>query len=152
MSRVGALGTLRLEGCLLVILVAFCVALVKYFLICMYHISTRNSCMEFKQTGFLNCHAYVQVIVSQPQHCWCLEPDHFFAAEAILHILFYFIFLFIWLHQVFSCGMRDLVSWPEIKPRLPALGPPGKSLGMRVLLLTADLESKKVKTESLLWW
>ena len=27
-----------------------------------------------------------------------------------------------WLYQVFSCSMRDLVPWPGIEPRPPALG------------------------------
>ena len=46
-------------------------------------------------------------------------------------VLFFFfsIYLFIWLHQglvaaceIFSCSMQDLVPWPQIKPRPPALG------------------------------
>ena len=30
--------------------------------------------------------------------------------------------IFMWLYQVFSCSMQDLVPWPGIEPRPPALG------------------------------
>ena len=33
-----------------------------------------------------------------------------------------FVYLFIWLCQIFSCSMWDLVPWPGIKPGPPALG------------------------------
>ena len=51
----------------------------------------------------------------------------FFFKRAIVFFLFQY--LFIWLHKVFvlahrifSCSMRDLVSWPGMEPRPPALG------------------------------
>ena len=44
---------------------------------------------------------------------------------------------------IYSCGMGDLVSWPEIKPRPPALGAwslrrwtPGESRGTSEFLVT----------------
>ena len=47
---------------------------------------------------------------------------------------FKFTFFSIWLHQIFSCDMEDLVPWPRIKPgilhwdhRILSSGPPGKS-------------------------
>ena len=34
---------------------------------------------------------------------------------------FFFLYLFILLHQVFSCSMWDLIPLPRIEPRPPAL-------------------------------
>ena len=60
------------------------------------------------------------------------------------------VYLFIWLHQVlviicgvFNCVVLDLVPWPGMKPRPPALrvqklpaGPPGRSHDMGFLFLS----------------
>ena len=67
-----------------------------------------------------------------PSHCVLASHKE----EALAPLPLFFIVLFIWLHQalivtcgIFSCSMRtlscglwDLIPWPGIQPRFPALG------------------------------
>ena len=81
-----------------------------------------------------------ELVVSWQEVRWIWWMRQNFIAQFVQLFRKNNIYLFIWLHRVlvvahriFSCGMWDLVPWPWIEPRPPALGvwnlnpwPPGK--------------------------
>ena len=79
---------------------------------------TEKSSLNFKtQKSILTLNSY-------PHNFWPYSKSIY-----KIKYIYIYVYVFIWLHQVFiaecgifSCSMWDLVPWPGIKPRPPALG------------------------------